>query len=311
MEISLESYELYNEIFLAESELFASITSIGADIVNESVGLISIHEDTKETINKYLTKITDAIQKAWEKFKEIVMNGADDVWLKANQKKILTGNPTFTINNYPKYDMNKLSSIKLIPINYDEMKESLQSNEAFIEKYYSELAGEGSISEKIEKLILKSRSDERCTPDILKECYNFCATDVKAEISKIEADLKIVNDSNKNIERIINSITSDQSTQEAVELYNYFLNEADQEKSEKMSFTDDKNGPNADSGSTLVKDIHVYISASTDILSAKMKIVKDIKKEYMNILKHFVGGGKSNKEEDNKENTEKGNRIKI
>lgn len=320
MDISLESYELYNEIFLAESELFESMVSFGSDIVNESGALISINEGVKETLSKYIEKITAAIQKAWEKFKELVMDTKDDAWLKLFQKKITTGEPSFTINNFPQYDMNKLGSYKLIPFNYEEMKDSLSSKDAFISKYYGDLSGEGSISEKLERLVIKSRQDTKCTSELLKDIYKFCAADVKAEISKIEVDLKTINNSNQNIERLLNSITTDQGVKEAVALYESYLLEEDnsQDKSDKMSFTDDKSSSddtNKNDNSAMVKSIQVYMSGSTDILSAKMKILKDMKKEYMSILKHFVGPEKSsNKDEEKKEDgntsTSK-NKIKI
>lgn len=306
MDINLENYEFYNDLFLAETELFSSMVSIGADIVNESNGIISIQEDAKETINNYIQKIIQAIQNAWDRFKEIVMNEKDDIWLKAHEKKILESQPTFTINNYPEYDMNKLSSIKLIPLNYEEMKESLSSKEAFMAKYYGELEGEGSISDKLEKIILKSRKDERCTNELLKNCYKFCLSDSKSEISKIELDLKTINDSNKNIERIVNSISTDQTTREAAIMYESYLYEV--QNQEKISFTDDKNGADANNKTSLVSDIHIYISCSSDILTAKMNLLKNIKKEYMNILKHLVGGGEN--KEDNKKPSNKSNSNK-
>ena len=303
MDISLESYELYNEIFLAESELFESMISFGADAIHESTGLISIQEGMKETVNKYITKITTAIQKAWERFKELVLNGKDDAWLKLKKDKILNGQPSFTINNFPEYDMNKFSNIKLVPFNYEEMKDSLESKQSFTDKYYGELgSGEGSISDKLEKIILKSRQDTKCTNEILKELYKFCADDFKSEVSKIEADLKTINDSNKNIERLLSTITADQSTQEAVSIYeSYLLEDEQKEKTDKVSFTDDPSGPDSNNKSVLIKNIQIYMSASTDVLSAKMKLLKDIKKEYMNILKHYAG---SDKESDNKKNNE-------
>lgn len=318
MDISLESYELYNEIFLAESELFGSMVSFGSDIVNESGALISINEGVKETLNKYIEKVTAAIQKAWEKFKELVVDTKDDAWLKLFQKKITTGEPSFTINNFPQYDMNKLASYKLIPFDYEGMKESLTSKDEFISKYYGDLSGDGSISEKLEKVVVKSRQDTKCTSELLKDIYKFCAADIKSEIGKIEIDLKTINNSNQNIERLLNSITTDQGVKEAVALYESYLledeNNSQNKSSDKMSFTDDKSETNKSDNSAIIKSIQVYMSASTDILSAKMKILKDMKKEYMSILKHFVGPEKaSDKDEEKKEetNTNSKNRVSI
>ena len=70
--ITLEDYELQYNLYLAESELFTNLISLGGEVINESSGLMSIQEGVKETVINYLTKISNAIQEAWNKFKEIL-----------------------------------------------------------------------------------------------------------------------------------------------------------------------------------------------------------------------------------------------
>lgn len=306
MEVSLESYEFEYEIFLAESELFTKMVCFGSDILNESSGLVFIHENMKETILTYIKKISDAIQKAWDRFKELCMSEKDSIYLKSIAKKMENPNPAFTITNFPTYDMMKLDSIKLIPFNYEDMKDSLKTKESFISKYYNGIIADSkkSISENIESLIVTSRKDTKCTPEILKDLYKFCATEFKSKVTSIENDLKTVNDSNKNIERLVSMASPSESTTEAVAIYEsgFILEAEDDKESNKMSFQDEKPSGEEGQGKTeLVKNINAYMKVTTDVLSAKLKVYKDIRNTYMQVIKHYISGKDNSSTEESEE----------
>lgn len=304
--ISMEFYEMNYNIFLSEQEMFDNLICYGSGIVNESVGLISINEAVKDTIMTYLGKVTGAIQKAWERFKEIVTRAVDVTFLKAISKKISEAeDPGFTMIDYKTYNLDKLDAISLVQFNYEEMRQYLISQEVFLNKYYSEINAKSTGStaaEQIESMVITSKGDIKCTKEILQKMYKFVSVDFKSKLTKIEQDLKTINSSNKAIEQIIQSIPSDQVSKEAVMIYESYITEDD-----TVKFKDDENKkPNTD----LVKNINVYMKACTDILSAKMKVLKDAYAQDMKCIKHFIKPEKDNDKE-SKEKETPNNSIEI
>ena len=316
--ITLEAYELEYNLYLAESELFTNLISLGGEVVNESSGLITIQEGVKETIINYLSKISEALQAAWNKFKEILTRGADIIYLKSIEKKMQNPECNFTAT-YTEYDMNKLNGIKLIPFNYEEMKESLNSTQDFVSKYYPEIKIDEqhkSVKEAVQAICVKSRDEVKCDGQLLKNMYKFVTTDYKSEMSKLEADLKTVNASNKNIQNLVNTVMSaETSSNEAAILY---VLEADDNKEEdkttsKVEFKDppkDENGSNNSGNNngggkeSITKAVTTYCKVSTDILTGKMKVIKDMYTAYMTIIKHYAPPIKKPKKEE--ENTMNG-----
>lgn len=297
--ISLESYELEYNVFLAEQEMFKDIFQYGAMLLNESTGLVYINEGFKETISKYIEKITAAIQKAWDRFKEIVTKQADQVYLKTIASKIATvEDPGFTIIGYKSYDLNKLNNIKLIPFNYEEMKQYLDTQETFINQYYSTLVSSDgkSLKEKITNYIVASTKDERCTKELLQSMFKFVSTEFKNHITKVEQDLKVVNSSNKSIQNLMNMITPPEVKKESVVLYEIYIHEDD------IKFQDDPNKVKEDNGS-LVKHISNYMKASTDVLSVKMDILRTIYAQNMKTIKHFIKPEKTEKTKSQEQTT--------
>ena len=296
--VSLESYELNYSIFLAEQELFDNLVNYGSGLVNESMGLISINEGVKETVINYLHKVAESIQKVWEKFKEIVNKAVNAVFLKSISKKINeVQDPGFTIIDYKNYDMTKLGTIKLIAFDYNEMKQYLSTKEAFIGHYYSDLVVSGSsLTQQIEKKVVTSKENKKCTKEILQSVYKFASTDFKSELDKIESDLRTVNSSNKNIEQIVKTVSSAETANEVALIYESYLLEED-----NVKFKDDKDRESKSNNTELTKHVTIYMKASTEILSAKLKILRDVYAQSMKILRHAFGS-KQKKESDKKEN---------
>lgn len=306
--VSIESYELNYNIFLSEQELFSNLICYGSGIVNESVGLISINEAVKDTIMTYLGKVTAAIQKAWERFKEIVTRAVDVTFLKSIYKKINeVEDPGFTMIDYKTYNLDKLDTITLVPFNYEEMKQYLISQEIFLNKYYAEINSKSTgstIAEQIENIVITSKGDIKCTKEILQKMYKFVSVDFKSKVSKIEQDLKTVNSSNKAIEQIIQSMPSEQVSKEAVLIYENYITEDD-----SVKFKDDEKKK---SNTDLVKNVTVYMKACTDILSGKMKVLKDAYAQDMKCIKHFIKPEKDESGESKAEETDiSSNNIKI
>ena len=301
--MTFNEYQLKYELFLAEQELNNNMILFGSDLISESAGLFYINEGVKETILKYVNRVSGAIQHSWETFKGIVTRTIDEGYLKLVKEKIEeTKDPGFTIINYKDYDISKLDSINLIPFNYEEMKMYLNSKELFMTKYYTDLNARSvgsTLREQMNNMVIKSIKDTRCTKEILQSMYNFVTSDYKAYMDKIEADLKTVNTSNKNIEAMVKTVISAEN--EAAIIFESYLYEAeDSNNDKKAKFKDDEN--RQDNNSNLTKHVTTYMKASTDILTAKMKIVKDMYAQDMETIRHFVKPSAKDSKEDNKDN---------
>lgn len=307
---SIENYQIEYDLFVAESELFNSIISIGSLALNESVGLIYIEEGVKETITNYISKITEAIQKAWERFKELVTRKADQIYLKSIEKKMENPDPHFTITNYPEYDIGFIESIEIVQFEYESMKQYLDNPSDYCKQYYSNIMKDPTlrIKENIEKTVLKSKHDKKCTADLLKGMYKFVKDVFPKKIADIENDLKKFNASNKNIQSMISQVTSAETTQEAVILY---LSEADeQDKDEKTEFKDDPEAKKNDNKS-ITKHVTTYLKVSTDIITAKMYVYKEVYNFYMKTIKHYVAPDKKKDKEEKSETNNTNNKTQV
>lgn len=289
--VSQENYQLNYDIFLAEQELFDSLFVLGCGVVNESVGLISLQEGFKETIMNYLEKITKAIESAWEKFKQLLLEGKDKVYLKAIEKKMENPNPKFTIDNFKTFDTTFLDNISVKPFDYTQMKESLESKTDYINKYYSNLIKDPQvgIKENIMNSIVKSTQDNvRCTSDMLKNMYTFATKTFTAKVSKLEVDLKTVNNSNKNIQNLISTIQPAEVKAESVCIYESYIMEAEEKKDDKPKFNNDEPEKSSQDNSTLVKHVSTYLGVSSDIISAKMSAYREVYAFYMSVIKNYI-----------------------
>lgn len=290
--VSMEDYLFNYDIYLAEQELFDSFMRIQGSSIIKEVSLTYINESTKDTIMRYINKISTAIEGAWNKFKQTVMRDVDKKYLESIRDKMQNPNPKFTISNFPTYNTARLDDIKLIPFDYAEMKESLESKKSFLEKYYPNLAqSDKSTIETIEGLTITGRQNTRCTPELLKSMYNFAINEFERKIQNIETDLKTVNTSNKNIQQLANQITQGTTTTPATPAQEENENKQNQAENQEggnnVGYKDDETQATKDN-SSLIKQISNYVGASTDILSAKMKIYRDIYALYMKTLRHYT-----------------------
>jgi hypothetical protein len=323
MDYSLENYELEYSIFLAENELFNNFMNLGNSIVNESFdsGLITLQENVKDTIMNYLKKIITAVQNIWNKIKEIFNNTKDNVYLKSIEKAINDSkkDPEFTIDNYKIYNDSKFDMIKIIPFNYEQMKDSLDSVNHFLQVNYSNITDIGKDETKVKDAVLNyvcisNNNGYRLKNDDIKKIFSWCINDYKKNITNIENDIKSLNSSSSNIENIVNNTMS--ATSEAVEYYNYYITEADNDDNDKMKINDDKpeddtndqnNNKGSDNNNQVVKDIQTYMSATTQILTAKINIMKDRRKDYISILKHYIPAKDIVKKDNNINNNSQSN----
>ena len=292
-----EEYELEYDLFLAEQDLYNSMIVSGCGIQNESVGLVSITEGVKETILSYIGKVTASLQKAWNSFKSIFEKEGDKNYLSGLQKKIEEGpEPKFTITNFPTYDIEKLKAIKVIPFDYETMKEDLDSKSEFLQKNYGQIYRdtEKSFSQNIEDYVTTYEDSHEVTKDDLINMLRF-SRDYKKETETLQDNLNVINTANNSIENIAKSLPTETATSEAVILFESYLTE---EENRKMEFKDDPDREKVGSSGSFVKRVSTYVSVSTDIVSTKMKIIRRKYALSMRTLKHYM---KPPKEDQNRE----------
>ena len=292
-----EEYELEYDLFLAEQDLYNSMIVSGCGIQNESVGLVSITEGVKETILSYIGKVTASLQKAWNSFKSIFEKEGDRNYLSGLQKRIEEGpEPKFTITNFPIYDIEKLKGIKVIPFDYETMKEDLDNKSEFLQKNYGQIYRdtEKSFSQNIEDYVTTYEDSHEVTKDDLISMLRF-SRDYKKETETLQDNLNVINTANNSIENIAKSLPTETATSEAVILFESYLTE---EENRKMEFKDDPDREKVGSSGSFVKRVSTYVSVSTDIVSTKMKIIRRKYALSMRTLKHYM---KPQKEDQNRE----------
>lgn len=312
-----ETYQFNYELFLAEQEMYESLVEYGAVVSRESYGLFLLNEGVKDVVVGYLQKVGESISKVWNKFKEIFNNEKDKVYLKSIQEKINSADPKFTIGNFPTYNLSRLNEIKTVELNFEQMKDDLTSKETFVSKYYPNIKIDDNnkkFKDAIQTYCLEKREDTRCTPELLKEMYRYCLNDYQNSIKSIEDDLKRYNTSSKNIQNLVNQVSSAETSQtECVAIYESFLLEADNDqKSNKVEFKDDPDAKQQGQGSNdITKKITTFVKITTDILSAKMSMTREIYRLYMDTIRHYIKPTKAQKEEDKKQESNNTNNGSV
>ena len=215
--ISESNYELYYDMYLAESELYDNMMSIANGVVTESTGLISLQEDVKGTIKTYLNKVAQAIQKAWNKFTEFFKNAGKNF---VNKIKTMLGRKElgFEINNYQKIDFNKLKNIKLTEFNYEQMKPYLVSTEAYIKQYFPQIEYDKDKDKNnfgtavMQSIVKTDKGTVTCNNGIMEQCIKYVQEDYQEYIKDTQQDIDTVN---KSFTDIANKVSSEDNNVQA------------------------------------------------------------------------------------------------
>ena len=153
---------------------------------NMTIVTESVAEKFKETIKKIL----NAIANVWEKFKEAMntLIKKDEDYLKKYKDIILNKKPInadYTMYNYQKGVSNILNS-SLPPFNYNNMKDSLESKDDFINKYlrkYTYGDGKTNFIDGVKNYFRGSSQLKKINSAQLNmtDLYNYCITYKKIE----------------------------------------------------------------------------------------------------------------------------------
>lgn len=295
-----EDYKLSYNLFLAEHELFSSLLDKSSIVLSESLNKNDYNilcEGLQDTIINYLNKITTSMQEVWNKFVTNVGNDRHKEYLRQSADKIRNSNPRFSINNFPNYDVNILTSYKVNRYNRQTMTDDLKTQKAFMQNYYSSLYSErNNMNVMMHKAVVRGYINIRCDKSTLIRSYNFCSTGFYEARKSIEADIATINEAIDTITQALNTV---QSTQESGMLYESIIIEAlstgkPENKATKMSFVDN-DGSKVDPGdksaqfqNSFINQVANYMKISTQIITAKMKVLTQMYKSHLDIIKHYV-----------------------
>lgn len=291
--------------------------------------------DEPKKINTYLVKITNGLKVAWNKLNQKLEDGRKKLMEKFSDKldqidkSFDNTNPDFKITNYPNYDFTRLDNIKVVALNYNEMKESLKSENDFIKKYYSNIPHDekSNFKDDITKFVTTSRQDLQVTPEILHNMMKFVRENYDNHRKTVQADIETINKANEEITNVAknlknentnndNSIKVDTSNtpsantdvtahNDSAVLYGNSINEADETPKVKIEDNPTRKAENTASDQSFTKDISVYMKVSTAIISTKMKILKDHFMLCVNCIIHSATPPKKSKEEKEEAKKEK------
>lgn len=295
-----EDYKLSYNLFLAEHELFSSLLDKSSIVLSESLNKNDYNilcEGLQDTIINYLNKVTTSMQEVWNKFVTNVGNDRHKEYLRQSADKIRNSNPRFSINNFPNYDVNILTSYKVNRYNRQTMTDDLKTQKAFMQNYYSSLYSErNNMNVMMHKAVVRGYINIRCDKSTLIRSYNFCSTGFYEARKSIEADITTINEAIDTITQALNTV---QSTQESGMLYESIIIEAlstgkPENKATKMSFVDN-DGSKVDPGdksaqfqNSFINQVANYMKISTQIITAKMKVLTQMYKSHLDIIKHYV-----------------------
>ena len=344
-----DDIELNYNMFIAEQELYDNLISLGASVYNESAGLILIQEDYKNSINKYIDKIVTGIQNAWDTFKNKVVQFVTKPIVDRAKKKIGSYKENSVKAEYwHKYNMEKFDSIKLPEFNLEEMKKYQTKIEYYKAAFTAIFVDPNkSLKENIIDQVIDTEDVHEVTSKDINDIFAFVTSGFKEKVTKLENNLKQFNANVNTLKMKVNVTTpgteetkattvqqqttttttnapsgSGEATKESVDMllgiyeaYNIFNeagpNDKDNTKTQKATNTETSKSDNKDETNN-VKRIAWYLSGNTEIISAKMKILRQKYLDSVNILKiAFPVEKEEENKEENKEEKKEGNKYKL
>jgi len=295
--------------------------------------------DEPKKINTYLVKITNGLKVAWNKLNQKLDDGRKKLMEKFSNKldeidkSFDKTNPDFKITNYPNYDFTRLDNIKVIPLNYEEMKESLKSENDFIKKYYSNIPHDekSSFKDDITKFVTTSRQDLQVTPETLHNMMKFVREGYDNHRKSVQTDIETINKANEAITNIAKNLKNENTDNNSIKvdtqttnngqtgntnvtihnsaiMYGNTITEADETPKVKIEDNPTRKAENAASDQSFTKDISVYMKVTSSIISTKMKILKDHFMLSVNCIIHAATPPKKSKEEKEEAKKEKENK---
>ena len=314
------AYDLLYTMSMVESEMDNELLRYGSEVLSEKMSLGEaanlqvIEEGVRDVLLKYIDKVANSVQTAWTKFKGLIDEKQQKYFesLKAYIDKA-PEDLSYTIDNIKVYDLGKFDDIKLPLFNYDDMKEHCENQDVFISQYYPMLNPkqfDGSIKKAVDAAL-----NGRLKPSMtigtqdLKEQYEFLTKGYYEMRDDLQKDIDTVNNSNKVIAQIANSISNDalETPTPAQEAYQYYISEStlllEDDEDGSKPVVSDNNGEQAPSNASpeekkkfgnqaITKVVVLYYKVGTQVMTCKMMALNRVKKNAQIIINYYVDGEK-------------------
>lgn len=297
----LDDIMLEYDIFLAEQELYDNLISLGASAYHESTGLLLIKEDYDGKVNNYIDKVVNGIQKAWNTFKKKVINADYKDYLasiKDKYTKWSSEHHEIILENFHTYNWSTFDSINVVDYDQDKLNNAENKTEYYKSVYGSFYTDDSkSLKENIIDKVMDTQPQHQITSQDVTGAFTFVAQEFRAKVSKLENDLKKFNASVEVIKNAINVTTNNgddnaeiqqtttvNNTQEATDMliglyesYNLLLEDDknNDKKTKVVSNNDNDNDGSKRGENNNLKKLNMYITGNVDIMSAKMKILRN------------------------------------
>ena len=151
-----------------------------------------IQEDYKDTVNKYIDKIVTGIQKAWDNFKnKVVEFAAKPIVDRINGKIDSYKDGSVEVEYWHKYQMEKFDAIKLVPFDFEKIKQ-FDNKSDYLKATYPNIYVDNSksLKENIINQVIDTDDKHTVTTEDINTLFNFVTGGFKEKVTKLENDLK-------------------------------------------------------------------------------------------------------------------------
>ena len=220
----IEDEDLQKEAYLFDCELFNMNRAVDEFSLQLEM-FQAIHEEDLDNLQSANDDATGKVQGVWNslvsKLTEL-FNKFNDIFIKRTKFKIdnlekhqddIAKNDFSAQATMKHYDTDRIKRIQVQDLNYENMKEYLQSKEAYIKQYYGNLGlpldkNNNNFTTSLKKWIKESEDEAKIT--ISKDkMYDYCVDDYQDLVDEIRKQKELINKAQKNSIKIAKQYESD------------------------------------------------------------------------------------------------------
>lgn len=302
------------DLFLAEQELYENLISLGGQVYHENCGLILIKEDYDNKVNTYIEKVVGGLQKAWNNFKTKVVDANIKPYLNSIKDKYTkwsSENHEIIVENWHSYNWATFDTINTVPYDIEKLNAAQNKEEYYSNVYGSFYTDKDkSLKDNIINKVMNTEPKHIINSQDVNQAFTFCTQEFFNKVNKLQNNIKDFNSQIVVLKQSINVTSSgeqqsttyqlkapaqnnnqaaannnggQQATGESVNmtllsLYESVLMEADEDNNKAMKVVSNTNSDNDGSQTgqnNNIKKMTMYITGNIDVMSAKMKILRN------------------------------------
>lgn len=320
--------QLEYENYLAEKamldELMRYQTQLLSPVLTETAEIV-LQEAMKDTILKYIRKITANTQGVWNKFKQGLLDkGAEKYY--ENNKKYLE-NSDYVMKPPKDFELPQLdeywkfiANTNVPPYNAATMDDHLDSVDEFLKHilntYRTELDSKSLKQIAEEKVFKKATGEENIGIIKIKEIVNFAAVEYKKITDRLSVNLKNINTSNRSMESLLKMSQSVNGVKQESYTLSYTMNqyfsedgdgtaennnpsepkpnESQNAEDQNTKFRDADSNPTNDKEKEKQKKLDgiakIYFKSATLVISQQLAISNKTVVSCLRMMKEYVKG---------------------